>query len=36
VTIAGAKADAKAIQVGMNCEIEYYGDKGQAKAVTCK
>lgn len=36
VTVAGAAADAKAIQVGMNCEIEYYGDKGQAKAVTCK
>jgi tripartite-type tricarboxylate transporter receptor subunit TctC len=36
VTVDGAKADAKALKVGMNCDIEYYGDMGQAKAVVCK
>ena len=36
ITVAGETADAKALKVGMSCEIEYYGDKGQAKAVACK
>lgn len=36
VTVGGKKADAKAVAVGMNCEIEYYGDQGQAKTLTCR
>jgi tripartite-type tricarboxylate transporter receptor subunit TctC len=36
VTVDGKKADGKAIRVGMTCEIEYYGDMGQAKAVACR
>ena len=36
VTIDGKKANGGDLKVGMNCSIEYYGDKSQAKAVACK
>lgn len=36
VTIDGKKAKGDDLKVGMNCNIEYYGDKSQAKAVACK
>jgi tripartite-type tricarboxylate transporter receptor subunit TctC len=36
VTIAGNKAEGKDLKAGMSCEIDYFGDKGQAKSVACK
>lgn len=35
VTVNGAKAKLAELKVGMACDIEYYGDMGQAKAVAC-
>lgn len=35
VTIAGAKAEANALKVGMACEISYFGNEGQAVSVAC-
>jgi tripartite-type tricarboxylate transporter receptor subunit TctC len=36
VTVAGNKAEGKDLKAGMSCEIDYFGDKGQAKSVACK
>jgi tripartite-type tricarboxylate transporter receptor subunit TctC len=36
ITIAGSKADAGALKTGLACDIDYYGDKGQAKSLACK
>ena len=36
ITVAGKKAKGPDLKAGMACDIEYYGDMGQAKAVSCK
>ncbi|HTI87178.1 MAG TPA: tripartite tricarboxylate transporter substrate-binding protein [Alphaproteobacteria bacterium] len=36
VTVGGKSANASDLKVGMACEIEYYGDRGQAKQIACR
>ena len=36
VTVGGKKAKGSDLKVGMTCDIDYYGDMGQAKSVSCK
>lgn len=36
ITVAGTAAKADALKQGMSCDIEYYGDGSQAKAISCK
>ena len=35
VSIKGADGKAPDLKAGMSCEIDYFGDKGQAVSVTC-
>jgi hypothetical protein len=36
ITIAGKKAERKALKAGLVCEVAYPGDKQEATAITCK
>lgn len=36
ITVAGKKAKAEDLKAGMACTVDYYGDGGQANAITCK
>lgn len=36
ITIAGQKADRKALKAGLVCEVSYPGDKQEASAIACK
>ena len=36
VTVGGGKSETGALKVGMTCEVTYFGDRGQAKSVTCE
>jgi tripartite-type tricarboxylate transporter receptor subunit TctC len=36
ISVGGKKAKRGALKAGMACDIEYFGEKGQAKTVKCK
>jgi sarcosine oxidase gamma subunit len=36
ITIAGQKAERKALKAGLACEVSYPGDKQEASAIACK
>lgn len=36
ITVAGKKAKGSALKAGMACDVDYFGDGGQAKSVSCK
>lgn len=36
ITVAGKKAKSDALKAGMMCDIDYFGEGGQAKAISCK
>jgi hypothetical protein len=36
ISVGGGKADAGTLKAGMVCAITYFGDRGQAKSVTCE
>ncbi len=36
ITVGGKEAKQTDLKAGMTCEIDYYGDMGQATAVSCK
>ncbi len=36
ISIGGKKAKRSALKAGLSCEIEYFGEMGQAKSIKCK
>ena len=36
IKIAGKKAKRSALKAGMMCDIDYFGEGGQAKTISCK
>jgi hypothetical protein len=36
ITVGGKAAKASALKAGMACDVDYYGDGGQAKTIACK